>query len=169
MQAVVSSCCRKFICRLSQALQTDIHKGCSTFSGTRRDALSFFRQTKTNGFHSDKQKKWNIHAMKNIFIKIKKGMDSKLFSHWTCELIALLSTAFYYCRLIRLWSAITAQISSSASSTHKRRHGCKAGSRHPPDNLDTKTLLWHRKAGESTFLLYTEKSEHIPWDNYPVT
>lgn len=109
-----ASCCFSAVGTLWQTLHMYTH---TCFPKSEELSIFFRKKKKAYGFCFYKQRKWKIYSIKNFVIKVKKKkkVGAELFNHWTCWLITLLSTALYHCRLIRVWSATAAWISSSAS------------------------------------------------------
>lgn len=134
----------------------------------QKSLVIFIGQKNAYGFFLYKQRKRKIHAIKNFTFKIKKGMDSELVSQWTCWLIALLSTALYHLRLIRMWSAVTDWISSSASS------GLAIAVTGAEQKADILLTTWRPKhtatqEGRRIGPSYLHRGpEHSPWGNHSI-
>lgn len=146
---------------ISDKLQTSICTWCFTFFRIRR-VQTFSSRRRNIGFTHTSRRNKKFHAVKNFIIKIKKGRDSESFSHCTCWGIPLLNSALYHWRLIRMWSAITVWISSSASSGTVIAVTDAKWKQASSSQLGAKTLLLCRKEGVRAFLICTEGQSIFP-------
>lgn len=137
---------------------------------TRRVVI-FFKKKNACGFYLHKHRKWNIPAMKNFVIKIKKGWD------WLIQsLNSLTDCSSCHCNLSLCVNQDVISIVCSDQffcliwGTRNHSPSRQAESRHPLHNFTDQSTILGRKAGELAFLISTEgQKTFIPWDNYCLT